>query len=300
MNLDQLQTFLAVVRHGSFTLAARQLGLSQPAVSRQVQHLERELREALLDRHAGSVEFTPAGRRFLTYAEEMVGAHQRLLADLRVPAQPLRGVLRVAASTTPGEFLVPEGVARFTQQYPRVEPQIFITDTAEVVALVAARQQDVGFTGACLPRASLVYRVVADDEIVLAVPASHPFARRTEIDVADLEGQALIEREGGSGTYMAVRQALAARGLALPPHRMVMSLSTTQAIVSAVQRGLGIGFVSSLALTTRPMKDVVAVRIAALPLRRPLYLVYDERQALQPITRAFIDLASHLQSEQRA
>src|SRR5207248_6079265 len=125
-----------------------------------------------------------------------------------------------------------------------------------------------GFVGARLERKGLRYDPLVEDEVVLAVPAFHPFAARETVALDDLAGQSFLEREDGSGTILSVRAALAERGLSLPPHRVVMTLSTTQAIVSAVAEGYGIGFVTSLALADRAAGRVFGVRLAGLPLRR--------------------------------
>ena len=271
-----LESFLAVTRHGSFTLAARERNLTQPGVSRHVQKLERELGATLLERHSGSVVPTAAGRRLQTYAEEALQRHRRFLAELRQEIEALAGELRVAASSTPGEFLVPGWVTRFTALHPHVRPQVFIADSSEVIVELRERRWDIGSVGVRLPGRDLRYDVIAEDQVVLAVPPDHPFATRSEVQLAELEGQPFLEREGGSGTQLSVRSALARRGLPLPRYRVVMVLNTTQAIVSAVQNGYGIGLVSSLAMQARDSS-------------RPLFLVRHRRRLLSPLASAFAD-----------
>ncbi|HEY4938802.1 MAG TPA: LysR family transcriptional regulator, partial [Actinomycetota bacterium] len=276
MNLDQLQTLLLLARCGSFTRAAAELHLSQPAVSRHIQKLERELGVTLLTRRRGRVELSPAGERVRSYAEEVVGGHVRLLADLGEQPSRLAGELRIVASTTPGEFLVPGLVSAFTTSHPRVSPRIQIADSTEVVAQLRSRNADVGFSGVKLPGRDLVHRPIATDEIVLAVPPLHPFASRTSVELSELAGQPFLTRESGSGTQLSFLALLAEHGLEVPPYRSVMVLSNTAAIVSAVGNGYGIGFVSCLALRGRGPEGPVAVRIAGLTLTRSLYLVVEK------------------------
>lgn len=286
MDLAQIQSFVAVVRYRSFTQAARALHLTQPGVSRQIQRLEDELGVALLERRRGALEPTAAGWRFQQFAAELLEGYARLQHDLHT-AELVAGELLIAASTTPGEFLVPGLVARFTALNPQVRPNIFIADSAEVLTELTERRWDIGFVGARLPGRGLHYDVIAEDEIVLAVPANHPFAGRPAIALEELAGQPFIEREGGSGTMLSARAALEARGLKLPAYRVAMVLSTTQAIVSAVQSGYGIGLVSSLALADRRADRVALVRLAELQLRRPLYMVQEERRTLPQVASAF-------------
>jgi DNA-binding transcriptional LysR family regulator len=128
---------------------------------------------------------------------------------------------------------------------------------------------------------------VAWDEIVLAVPARHPFARSGVVDVAALAGQTLIEREDGSGTRLSVRDALERLGQPLPKWRVAMTLGSTHAVVSAVDSGLGIGFVTARALEKHPATRVAAVRIANVPLTRLLYLVRRRGGSPSPLVAAF-------------
>jgi DNA-binding transcriptional LysR family regulator len=287
LNLDQLQTFLLLARCGSFTRAAAELHLSQPAVSRHIQKLERELGVTLLTRRRGRVELSPAGERVRSYAEEVVGGHVRLLADLAEQPSRLAGELRIVASTTPGEFLVPGLVSAFTTSHPRVSPRIQIADSTEVVAQLRSRNADVGFSGVKLPGRDLVHRPIATDEIVLAVPPLHPFASRTSVELSELAGQPFLTRESGSGTHLSFLALLAEHGLEVPPYRSVMVLSNTAAIVSAVGNGYGIGFVSCLALRGRGPEGPVAVRIAGLTLTRSLYLVVEKDRPLPPPAASF-------------
>ena len=295
MNLDQLETFLVLARCGSFTRAATELHLSQPAVSRHIQKLEQELGVPLLTRRRGRIELSEAGERVRSYAEDVVGGHHRLLADLGDHPSRLAGELRIVASTTPGEFLVPGLVSKFTAIHPRVAPRIQIADSTEVVAQLRSRRADVGFSGVKLPGRDLVHRPIATDEIVLAVPPLHPFASRDSVElVIDValgmhEPQPFLIRESGSGTHLSFLALLAEQGLELPPYRPVMVLSNTAAIVSAVGRGYGIGLVSCLALKGRGPGGPVAVRIAGLALTRRLYLVVEKDRPLPPPAASFAD-----------
>jgi len=283
-----LETFVAVARHGSLTAATEARSLTQSGISRQLQRLETEIGVRLVERGGRSVRLTPAGERFLAYAEAALEQRQTIVRDLRGQGAVLSGRLRIAASSTPGEFLVPELVAAFVKDHPGVCPEVMVTDSAMVEEEVRAHRWDVGFVGARLNQQGLVYRPVIDDEVVLAVPADHPFAKRGSVALAELADQPFIAREGGSGTAASVERQLAARGLRLPEQRRVMVLGSTQAIVSAVERGIGIGWVSSLALEERRSARVATVRLERLPLNRVLSLVYDPQRALHPAAAAFI------------
>ena len=289
MNMAQLQGFLAVARHRSFTRAGGEMRLSQPGISRQMQRLEQEVGITLLERHGGSLALTPAGERFRAYAEETLARHRQLLSQLQERPAAMAGELRIVASTTPGEFLVPELVTDFTALYPEVRPQVFIADSTQVVAELREKNWDVGFVGARLPGRGLLYNLVAEDEVVLAVPVGHPFAARKQVRLEELEGQPFLEREGGSGTLRSVRTALAGKGKALPGYRVEMVLSSIQAILLAVERGYGMGWVSSLALGPGWAKHIALVRLTGVSLRRGLYLVQERQRLLPPVAALFAD-----------
>lgn len=287
LDLRQLETFVAVARCLSLTAAAHDVHLSQPGVSRQVQSLENEVGVPLLARKATGIELTSAGERFLAYAQDVLGGHRQLMQELREGPSGLAGEVRIAASTTPGEFLVPWFAAGFTARYPHVHPEVVIADSVDVLAQLRGRRCDLAFTGVRLPGRDLVFDPVAEDEVVLAVPEYHPFASRGEIELAELQGQPLLEREPGSGTRLTLHGALAERGLTLPAGRLVMVLSNAHAIVSAVQSGHGVGFVSSLSLQDRNRGGVVPVRLAGIPMRRWLYLVTEKARPLSRPAAAF-------------
>ena len=289
MELTEMETFLAVSRHKSFTGAAWELRLTQPGVSRQIQKIERELETVLVERRRGDLRLTQAGEQFKAYAKDALERHGQFLTSLKAGVEALSGDLSIIASTTTGEFIVPELVARFTSLHPDVVPEVFITDTAQVIEELADTRWDIGFVGARLPGRGLRYEVTGEDEIVLAVSVSHPFAKRGEIDIAELQGQPFLEREGGSGTLRSVHAALAKFGVTLPPHPVAMGVSSSQAILAGVDRGFGVGWVSALAFVARWKGRVTPVRLKGLPLRRSLYLVQNRQRALPLVATAFAD-----------
>ena len=170
MDLGALRSFVAVCRSGSFHEAARERHVSQPGVSRHVQRLEEEVGVALLVRNRKRVVPTAAGSRLFTYAMDTIAAHDRIIESLARDDAAVEGELRIAASTAPGEYLLPGLLSQFTEIYPRVRPRVAVTDSASAIAQVAEGHSDLGFTGMRGGGPSLEWTVVAEDELVLAVP----------------------------------------------------------------------------------------------------------------------------------
>jgi DNA-binding transcriptional LysR family regulator len=289
MDVPQLDSFLAVVEAGSFTAAADRLHRSQPGVSRQIQRLEDEIGVPLLNRTSGGVTPTEAGDRFLTFARETVTQLRRLQADLNQVSESLTGQLRIAASTTPGQYLVPSLVGLFTGMHPDVAPSVAIMDSASVVQDVSKGGRDIGFVGVRKPHDELSYHVFAHDEVVLAVPRNHRFAGHQSVSLDELEGERFLEREQGSGTREVVLEAFRSANRDLPSHKTAMVLGTTEAVASAVEQGQGIGWVSYRALEGRDMDRVAILRIRGRRLLRPLYLIHQPIDRLREPVRSFVE-----------
>lgn len=288
MRTEDLVALQAVADTGSVTDAARRLGRSQPTLSRQVQRLEADLGTPLLERHPLGMRLTAAGERVSQFARERLAAEDALRAELSEGASQLRGVVRILASTTPGEYLVPELVAGFSDLHPGVRVEVEVHDSAAVPGAVLDRRADVGFAGRANPDERLTHTPVVPDEIVLAVPGAHPLADHPAVPLSALAGERLIWREDGSGTQRTFMEALARAGHELPAGSSTASLGSTQAVVSAVQAGLGIGVVSHRAVAAHPGGQVVAVRLDGIPVRRHLWLVYETGRPRPSPQAAFI------------
>lgn len=293
MNLDYLRTLVAIVEHGSLSAAARHLRISQPAVTKQIQRLEADLGLTLLIRGPRqSAELTAAGQTVLEFARETLRRYAALRQWLAELSEVHQGLLALAASTIPGEYVLPALLAAFRVDYPQVEVQMMIVDTAGVVDLLARGEADVGVIGSAVKRSGLALQRLTSDEIVLAVPPGHPFATRARIAVDDLHDQSLLQREPGSGTRHSVESLLADAGLRLPTERVVLTLGSTQAILRGVEEGLGLGFVSARAAAHAQANGHVAiVRVDSLDLQRDLYIAYQRNRAHEPLVRRFVEFA---------
>ena len=293
MNLDHVRSFLEVIKRGSLSEAARALGVSQPAVSNQIKGLERELGMTLLIRgERGVVSLTTAGEVFLAFAKQVVAAHEEMLQQLSHVKEEVSGELIIAASTTPGEFVLPQLLSDFKARYPQVEAKVTIADTRDVVQKVLAHECDIGFIGAPIERPRLTLTPLIRDKIVLAVYPDHPFAGREAIRLEELQRQRLILREEGSGTRRSLEQLLAERGEKLPENNVVLVLGSTHAIIEAIQSRLGIGFVSTFAVSRLEAGgQLCTVSIEGFSLSRDLFIVYEEGQLSTRLRQEFLAFA---------
>ena len=293
MNLEHLRTLISIEEHGSLSAAARAKRISQPAVTKQVQRMEADLGLALLVRGPRrQVEFTPAGVRVLAFAHECLARLELLEQDLAAFKAVEHGTLCLAASTIPGEYVLPGLLASFRAEVPQIVVQMTIADSAEVVEKVLADEVDVGVIGSPISRPGLRLQRLVSDEVILAVPPDHAFAVREKVAVEELRDQPLILREEGSGTRLSVEAALADAGTRLSHDNVVLNLGSTQSIVQAVAQGLGLGFVSARAAAQAQAEGYIGcVGLEGVDLRRDLYLAFLPERAGDPLIARFLAFA---------
>jgi len=291
MELRQLRAFEAVVRHRSLTRAAAELGLSQPAVSMQVQALEEELGLRLLDRLPRRVVPTAAGEVLFDYARRLLALQEeatQALAELK----GLRvGSLRVAASPTIGNYLLPGILGRFQGRYPGLRVIADIAPSHRVAEALRSRAAEVGLVEAEIDAEGLVGEPFCMDELVLVVPANHPWARRPSVEPQELLAVPLVAREPESGTRALVDERLRSVGVAVDP---AMELGGVEAIKNAVRAGLGVSFISRHAVALDEELGVLSVvPVAGLDLRRPFYCFHEARRYVSPALQAFLEFILH-------
>ena len=288
MDISQLRTFVEVVRHGSFSSAALALGLTQSAVSRQLKQLEQEVGFTLIDRELRPVGLTPAGKSFLPFAETAIKELEEAIQRLSLGDPGPAGPVVLAASTIPAEFVLPSILARFGVRFPRVHLSLLVMDSSAVVDALLAQRVEVGVFRALTSPHRLHLVTLAEDEIVLVVSPGHPFAEKRTIVLHELAGQPFVERADGSGNFGSLQRNFARRGIHMPEHRVVMAVGSSQVHLAAVEAGVGIGFVSRLAIANRPHLKVVEVEIEGIRIKRTLYLGYGN-EPLSPAARALVD-----------
>ena len=264
----RLRVFRAVAEEMSFRKAAEVLHLSQPAVSQHIRALEEEAGVRLFDRargegHGSQISLTEAGRVLLGYAntaaETMVEA-QRALAALNDDAV---GPLRLGASTTVAQYVLPRILGAFLRQYPQVKLSLVSGNTERIVEAVAEEKVELGIIEGPAMRRDVKTERMVRDEMVLIVSPNHAWAARKAAAIApgELAKVPLLLRERGSGSRRVVERALKKAGLPLRSLRVAMELDSTEAIISGVEE-LGVGFVSRCAVGK--VLRLGSVRIAAV------------------------------------
>ena len=240
--LDQLRILRAIVKEGSFKKAADSLYVTQPAVSLQIQNLEKQLEICLFDRGGRKAQLTEAGEVLMKYCESILNQCQeacRAIDDL----QNLKGgSLVIGASQTTGTYLMPRMIGLFRQKYPDVTVQLQVHSTRRTGWSVANGLIDLAIIGGELPsELNELLEVVsyANDELALVLPVNHPLAKLKQLCKEDLYRLNFVSLDAQSTTRKVLDQLLASSGLEVQRLRIEMELNSLEAIKNAVQSGLG-------------------------------------------------------------
>lgn len=289
VQLPYLETFSKAAELSSFTAAADALGLTQAAVSQRIQTLERTLDVSLFQRQGGRILLTEAGQRLYAYAQKILALHQEAFQEVTGQRAPIRGELLLAASTVPGEHLLPAILAVFHKQYPDIQVKASSADSLAVVSQVEQGHVHLGLVGRKTENPHLEFRSFATDRMVLVVPPSHALSKRKQVSVEQFCEQPLILREPGSGSRWCLEQALARAGKSAGDLQIALELGSNEAIKEAVLRGLGVAVLSNYAVQKEIQTGQLrTVKVADLLLEREMFVAWDRRRALPAPARLLL------------
>jgi len=290
-DLIALDLLDSIAELGSLGRAASRHRMSQPAVSMRMTQLERRLGVTLLKRGPAGARLTPAGERVVSLSRRVLSEAQELMAGVDALVAEARSQLRVAASLTVAEYLLPSWLATLHRKAPDAILAVEVTNSARVVVRVREHHADVGFVEGAQPRLSgMKTMVVRTDHLVLVVEPSHPWTRRrSPVTGAELAAAELIVREPGSGTRQVLEDTLRAFG-GLRSH---LELGSTAAILAAARRGEGPAVLSDLAVAD----DLDTGRLVAVPtegirLARSLRAVWPTGRPLPTLAADLLSITS--------
>ncbi|MBA2812475.1 LysR family transcriptional regulator [Streptomyces sp. KM273126] len=269
-DLGALELLLAVARLGSLGRAARELGVTQPAASSRIRSMERQLGVALVDRSPQGSRLTDAGALVTDWARRVVEAAEAFDAGAQALRDRRDSRLRVAASMTIAEYLLPGWLIALRAQRPDTAVSLLAGNSAVVAERLLAGEADLGFVEGVSVPGGLDSAVVAHDHLIVVTAPRHPWARRRRpLDAGELAATPLILREEGSGTRQVLDAALG--GLARP----LIELSSTTAVKAAAVSGAGPAVLSELALGEElSARRLVSVPLNGVHLRRALRAVW--------------------------
>jgi len=251
--LEQLVILRAIVNSGSFKNAARNLFLTQPAISLQIQNLEKQLKTTLFDRTKKQIELTETGNLLVRYSNRILALCEESSRALDDLSELQSGKLILGASQTTGTYLMPKIIGLFRQKYPNINVQLNVDSTRKIAWSIMNRQIDLGIVGGEIPkelRKILDITPYVEDELALIVPRSHPFVKSGSIKKKeDLYNLKFITLDSYSTIRTVVDDTLSKNGIDVTRLKIEMELNSIEAIKNAVQSSLGSAFVSVSAIT---------------------------------------------------
>lgn len=270
----RLKVFRTVAAEASFRRAAERLHLSQPAVSQQIQALEQELGVTLFDRGRGRVRLTDAGAILLTWARKGARLAEQAQAALENARGEAAGDLRIGASLTITQYVLPRMLGEFLRIHPRIRFSVQSANTENIIAALAADQIDLGLIEGPVSSREVFRQSFLEDRMVLIVSRRYPWPEKTPVPLRALTQVPMIMRERGSGSRHVVELALRRAGLRWKDLRIAMEFDSIVAIVSAVEEGLGAAFVSEWAIRKEVRLGTVRViPVDGIDMRRDFSLI---------------------------
>jgi DNA-binding transcriptional LysR family regulator len=285
----RMVVFRTVAHQLSFRKAAEVLFLTQPAVSLQIKALEEDLGVQLFERAGSRITLTAAGQTLLGYADQVSSLLAQAEQEVAATGGDHAGLLALGASTTIAQYVLPGLLSDFRREFPRIQLTLISGNTENIVDAVAHQHIALGLIEGPARSRDVKTEPFLVDELVLVVPAAHDWAERASIFCSELSTTPLLMRERGSGTRRVVELALQEHHLKPASLKVVMELDSTEAIKSAVEAGLGVGFVSrwALAKDARTGGTFRIVNINGLRIERNFLLAYSAGPRPQGVAQDF-------------
>ncbi|MFN3308580.1 MAG: LysR substrate-binding domain-containing protein [Anaerolineales bacterium] len=279
LDIHQLHIFLTAAETLSFTRTAQRLHMTQPSVSQHIQALERHFGCELFVRNGRNLELTDAGLKLAAFAQEAVLLSARIESEMASLNRGVVGHLIIGCCTTPGKYILPKLLTSFHDQYPRVRITCNVLHQQDAIKLLLEGKLHFTLTSLVddlTPELESVRFIC--DRLVLIAPSSHPWAQKGEIEADQLLEGRFILRESESGSYAAIRNALATKEISIHELDTILTLGNSEAIALSVHEGLGVGFVSEKVIEYLGMKDVAVIKIRGLEIERDIFITRNRRQ----------------------
>ncbi len=301
-DLRQLEVFCKVVEMESFSRAATEVHLAQASVSERVANLERLMGTRLLDRLGRQVVPTRAGKRLYHQALPLLEMKRSVCLDMEAFLGVRQGDIRMGGSTIPGEYLLPSFLGRFHALYPLVGVRLEIADTGMIQEGVLNGRFELGVVGSPSRDRRLLQEPLWEDELVITVPAGHPWAGRETVSFEEVVEEPFILREEGSGTQRSLEEQFPpSRGRGIHALRVSARLGTSTAVKEGVKSGLGAAFLSHHAVVTELEQGVLVIlRLEGNRMTRRFHLIRDGRRTASPLCEAMSDFLIETAREGRA
>lgn len=290
MNINLFRTFIRVVETQNLSRTADEFGLSQPAITKQIQALEDMYGILLLERSGRRLKTTEAGEILYNCAREIVRAIDKTEKEMANLADTNKGTLLLGASNIPGEYILPKLIKDFKDNYPHVSITMDIADTEKILNKVNEREIDIGIVGGWVNNRKIDGFKWLEDELLVVVPDNHRLAGAASVALEELTAERWIFREKGSGTRKATEDLLAAHGVQREDINVYMEAGSTEAVLASVESGMGIAVMSCWAINKLdPYRKLKGISISNPGASRFFYVVFPRQKARRKSVESFLD-----------
>ncbi|WP_101846940.1 LysR family transcriptional regulator [Halobacillus sp. Marseille-P3879] len=291
MDTESLQTFVKVIELESFTRASQKLNLSQPTVSFHIKSLEEYFQTTLIDRTPKRFRITPTGEIVYQRAKQLLGLIDKARTEVFEYHHQLRGEIRIGASYTVGEYILPSLLKAFDKLYPEVELNVTIKNTGHVNQEVQLHNLDVGLVEGKVNQKDLISYPFMEDEMVVVIPKGHPL-RDKEITFNELQDLTWIGREKGSGTRDVMESLWDSYNIR--PGKLI-TIGSNHGVIQGVKQGLGVSVISRTVADHSDASDL----IFTLPFLKPTtrffsYVTPTDDKEISKNVWVFIELVKEL------
>jgi DNA-binding transcriptional LysR family regulator len=295
MNLNQLKIFYFAAKSGNLSVAAEELFITQPAVTKGIQRLQEFYELKFIDYVGKKLVLTDAGEVLFKIAEKIFDMETHAEESIRDFQQRKRGHIRILSSESFGDYYLPEVIIPFCKAFPLVRVSMNILPTELVVENTASLKCDIGFISYPVEREKLVVREILEDELIIITPRRHPLAGRHMLRARDLEGQPLIMHEEQSAPRRAIDDFVQRHGISI---RIPMELSSNRAIKRAVEHGIGIALISrKVAKEEIEQKRLTALSLGDPAMKRKFFLVHHRDKYISESLQRLMDMVFKWASE---
>ena len=284
LTFRQLSVFEAVARHLSFSRAAQELHLTQPAVSMQIKQLEENVGTSLFEQLGKKIYLTEAGHELYHYSRAIAQQLSEAEAVLGELKGLKRGKLKISVAST-ANYFAPQLLATFSQRFPTVTVSLNVTNRQALLVQLANNEMDMAIMGQPPDGQDLVAESFMENPLVVIAPVTHPLVQEKNIPLRRLEQETFLMREEGSGTRIAMERYFEAHRVKI---RAGMEMSSTEAIKQGVQANLGLGVVSLHTVELElEAKRLSLLDVQDLPIRRHWHIVHRKDKRLSAAAQAF-------------
>ena len=288
MKLNTLKIFIKLCDIGSYSQVAEEMNLTQPAVSMQVKSLEEYFETELINKSKGTIHLTDAGKILYRQSREILRRWDKAELEISQLSTKDTGRIKVGASTIPGVYFLPGRLADFRNDYSNIKVDVISGDSQDMIEALTLGKVDLIIIGKKLNSDKYLSEPVEDDQLKFIVGVNHPLAESDKVELSEIIKNDLVIREEGSGTRKVMLDAFRELGYSLKDFKVSYQFGSTEAVISAVEAGLGTSFVSRMAASKAEKSGrIKIIETPELNLSRHLYLIYEKGRLEEKILKSF-------------